>query len=270
MTDSSIKIPPRPAYLDSVRLRDIQLPLIAPEAWHREGKTQPCTATLKLSYSSIVGAADSDNVSLTLDYGKLFRQLETNVRTFSNPKEMPDHLACQMISVEGTHQKNMLTAAPGQDPRVTAALVADAGLEMLDQTAKSVKAQESSAVSAKYGECEVELHLPKALLRSEEGLRYRSVTAWGFTDASVRRPVVLEEEYRIEGIRCYAILGVNPHERVEKQAVIVGLTFQGAGQLDWGSKVVETYQAVTRAVAEVCLSSTGAFALANLSRFVES
>ena len=270
MTDSSIKIPPRPAILDSVRLREIQLPLTAPEAWHREGKAQPCTATLKLSYSSIVGAADTDNVSLTLDYGKLFRRLENNVRTFIDPNTSPDHPARQMVSVEGTKREEMLTAALGQDPRVIAGIVAGAGLGMLDETAASVQAQGSSAVSAEYGECEVELHLPKALLRAEEGLRYRSVTAWGYTSASVRRPVVLEEEYRIEGIRCHAILGVNPHEKVEKQAVIVGLTFQGAGQLAWGSKFVETYQAVTRAVAEVCLSYIGALIFANLVWFVES
>jgi dihydroneopterin aldolase len=264
MTDSSIKVPPRPAILDSVRLREIQLPLTAPEAWHREGKAQPCTATLKLSYSSIVGAADTDNVSLTLDYGKLFRRLESNVRTFVDPSTSPEHPARQLVSVEGTQREEMLTAALGQDPRVTAGIIAGAGLGMLDDTAASVQVQGSSAVSAEYGECEVELHLPKALLRAEQGLWYRSVTAWGYTAASVRRAVVLEEEYRIEGIRCYAILGVNPHEKIEKQAVIVGLTFQGAGQLAWGSKVVETYQAVTRAVAEVCLSSTRALLFANL------
>jgi hypothetical protein len=68
----------------------------------------------------------------------------------------------------------------------------------------------------------------------------------------VRCPVVLEEEFRIEGIRCHAVLGVNAHERVEKQAVVVGLVFCGEGLGVWGSKVVESYQAVTRAVAEVC------------------
>ena len=68
----------------------------------------------------------------------------------------------------------------------------------------------------------------------------------------MRCPVVLEEEFRIEGIRCHAVLGVNAHERVEKQAVVVGLVFRGEGLGVWGSKVVESYQAVTRAVAEVC------------------
>jgi dihydroneopterin aldolase len=73
--------------------------------------------------------------------------------------------------------------------------------------------------------------------------------------------VVLEEEFRIDGIRCYCILGVNSHERVEKQAVIVSLEFKGPGQLAWGSTVVDTYQAMTRAVAEVCSYSFNTLSL---------
>lgn len=111
-------------------------------------------------------------------------------------------------------------------------------------------------IEAEYGKCEVWLHFPKALLRAEEGLKYRSLTVWGYkqSDLQERCPVVVEEEFLIEGVRCYCILGVNPHERIEKQAVIVSLAFTGPGQLAWGSTVVETYQAMTRAVAEVCLS----------------
>lgn len=251
MTEAAIQIPSRPEVLDSVRLRDIELPLTAPEAWHREGKSQPCTATLKLSYSSVVGAADTDNVSLTLDYGKLFRRLEENVRTFADPNVSPEHPARHIVSKEGTRCEEMMTTALGQDPRVTAGIVAVAGLDILDATAASVKRQENPSVTSEFGECEVVLHFPKALLRAEHGLWCRSVTAYGYTSAGLRCPVVLEEEFRIEGIRCYAILGVNPHERKEKQAVIVGLKFQGGGQLAWGSKFVETYQAMTRAVAEV-------------------
>ncbi|KAJ5793888.1 hypothetical protein N7457_000487 [Penicillium paradoxum] len=250
MTDqSSIQLPPRPEVLDSVRLRNIELPLpCAPEAWHRQGKSQPCTATLTLSYSSIITAAETDNVSLTLDYGKLFRRLEGDVRSMGENTSSPAHPSQRLLSLDGSRREEMDTLGLGQDPRVIAGVVANAGLGLLETTAAGVA---SKNISAAYGECEVELHLPKALLRADEGLRYRSVTALGKEDAGKPRDlVVLEEEFRIEGIRCYPILGVNPHERLEKQAVVVGLSFQGAGQLGWGSKVVETYQAVTRAVAE--------------------
>lgn len=250
---SSVQLPPRPEVLDSVRLRNIELPLpCAPEAWHRAGKSQPCTATLTLSYSSIITAAETDNVSLTLDYGKLFRRLEGDVRNMGENPSSPAHPSQRMISLEGTQREDMKTSGLGQDPRVIAGVVAGAGLGLLETTAAGVA---SKNISAAYGECEVELHLAKALLRADEGLRYRSVTALGkeSTGGEPRPLIVLEEEFRIEGIRCYAILGVNPHERLEKQAVVVGLTFQGPGQLAWGSNVVDTYQAVTRAVAEVCV-----------------
>lgn len=256
MTDHQrIQLPPRPDVLDSVRLRDIELPLpCAPEAWHRQGKSQPCTATLKLSYSSIITAAETDNVSLTLDYGKLFRRLESDVRNMGENVSSSSHPSQRLISLEGTRREEMQSRGLGQDPRVIAGVVADAGLGLLETTSAITAAKQPNPISAAYGECEVLLHLPKALLRADEGLRYRGVIALGkeVAGGEPRGLVVLEEEFRIEGIRCYAILGVNPHERLEKQAVVVGLTFQGPGQLAWGSTVVDTYQAVTRAVAEVC------------------
>ncbi|OQE40802.1 hypothetical protein PENCOP_c005G03456 [Penicillium coprophilum] len=251
---SQIQLPPRPDVLDSVRLRDIELPLpCAPEAWHRQGKSQPCTATLKLSYSSIITAAETDNVSLTLDYGKLFRRLESDVRNMAENISSPSHPSNRLISLSGTRCEEMQSRGLGQDPRVIAGVVADAGLGLLETTSAITAAQEPNPISAAYGECEVLLHLPKALLRADEGLRYRGVIALGEEVArgEARGLVVLEEEFQIEGIRCYAILGVNPHERLEKQAVVVGLTFKGPGQLAWGSTVVDTYQAVTRAVAEM-------------------
>ncbi|KAJ5095531.1 hypothetical protein NUU61_004887 [Penicillium alfredii] len=277
-----LHIPSRPAVLDSVRLGSIELPLpAAPDPWHRPEKKQPCTATLKLSYSSAVAAAAADDVSLSLDYGKLFRRLESDVRNMALQQQ---HALQRIISVEGTRREDMRASALGEDPRVTAAIVANCGLGLLDETAAGVRRMahthqsprssfsgastgagaawvNSAPIAADYGQCEVELHLPKALLRADGGLLYRCVTVWGYhqrarsaeaeaIDSAVRCPVVLEEEFRIDGIRCYCILGVNSHERVEKQAVVISLEFKGPGQLAWGSTVVDTYQTMTRAVAE--------------------
>lgn len=292
----AIHIPPVPPVLDSVRLRDIELPLpAAPDPWHRPDKAQPCTATLKLSYSSAIAAAGADDVSLSLDYGKLFRRLESDIRDMAHHCSSSDHPHKYMVSVEGTQREEMKTKAVGQDPRVTAGIVANCGLGLLDETAAGVRrmthvhqsprnsfsgapatpAPASWPIEDVYGKCEVELHFPKALLRAEEGLKYRSITVWGYTQlpdvvqvgqASGRYPVVLEEEFSIDGIRCYPILGVNSHERVERQAVIISLEFKGPGQLAWGSTVVDTYQDMTRAVAEVCISydscSTHGFSIA--------
>lgn len=278
---SSIFIPAVPDVLDSVRLRDIELPLpAAPDAWHRPDKAQPCIASLKLSYSSAIASAAQDEVSLSLDYGKLFRRLEADIRNMAQLSTSSEHPHHQMISVEGTQREDMKICAVGQDPRITAGIVANCGLGLLDDTAAGVRRMEDVQQSqwnsysgvgelpskeiypleSEYGKCEVWLHLPKALLRAEDGLKYRSVTVWGYkktpgdgeaVDVSSRAPVVLEEEFRVEGIRSYCILGVNPHERVEKQAVIISLTFEGPGQHAWGSTFLDTYQAMTRAVAEV-------------------
>ncbi|KAE8138077.1 Dihydroneopterin aldolase-domain-containing protein [Aspergillus pseudotamarii] len=265
----NVHIPPHPAVLDSVRLRDIELPLpAAPEAWHRLGKSQPCTVSLKLSYSSAVAAANADDVSLSIDYGKLYRRLEEDIRNMGQHEEHPGK---RMISLEGSRRNSMMKTDVGQDVRLTAAIVANCSLELLDETTAGVRRMShlhnaanqppasKSPIDGIFGRCEVWLNLPKALLRAEDGLKYRSVTVWGYKQEnevagslqdSERCPVVLEEEFRIEGIRCHCILGVNSHERVEKQAVIISLEFKGPGQLAWGSTVVDTYQAMTRAVAE--------------------
>ncbi|KAL2810690.1 dihydroneopterin aldolase domain protein [Aspergillus granulosus] len=287
----NVHIPSRPAVLDSVRLRNIQLPLpAAPDPWHRTGKSQPCTASLKLSYSSAVAAANADDVSLSLDYGKLYRRLDEDIRHMGKPAEStPAH---HMVSMDGSRREEMLGADVGQDVRLTAGIVANCGLGLLDETAAGIRRMahvqqnrrrssasggtqaharaaalnnsSSASVSSAtpiddiYGQCEVWLHLPKAILRAEDGLHYRSVTVWGYKQGTAggevtgsgRCPVVLEEEFRIEGIRCYCILGVNSHERVEKQAVIISLEFTGPGQLAWGSTIVDTYQAMSRAIAE--------------------
>lgn len=66
-----------------------------------------------------------------------------------------------------------------------------------------------------------------------------------------KRLAILEEEFKIENIRCYCILGINPWERVEKQAVHISLTFNGPALQQWGSKFVDTYQKLTLEVAEV-------------------
>ncbi|GAB1194751.1 hypothetical protein APSETT444_004000 [Aspergillus pseudonomiae] len=265
----NVHIPSYPAVLDSVRLRDIELPLpAAPEAWHRLGKSQPCTASLKLSYSSAVAAANADDVSLSIDYGKLYRRLEEDIRNMGQHEEHPGK---RMISLEGNRRNSMMKNDVGQDVRLTAAIVANCSLGLLDETTAGVRRMShlhnaanqapplASPIDGVFGRCEVWLHLPKALLRAEEGLKYRSVTVWGYKQDnevvgnlqdSERCPVVLEEEFRIEGIICHCILGVNSHERVEKQAVIVSLEFKGPGQLAWGSTVVDTYQEMTRTVAE--------------------
>ncbi|KAL2008076.1 hypothetical protein VTN00DRAFT_8058 [Thermoascus crustaceus] len=284
----NVRIPTVPAVIDHIQLRDIQLPLpMGPDPWHRPRKPQPCTASIKLSYSSAIAAAAADDVALSLDYGKLYRRVEAEIREAGHRSVHGEALNVGSIKGGETKLEDFL----GEDVRRIAGLIADCGFGLLDETVAGVRrmshshqslpvastqttssgtagaeAQAQTAIAAnaprpdpidsEYAQCEVWLHLPKALLRAEGGLKYRSVTVWGYKEPSGegaeagRQPMVLEQEFRIEGIRSYCILGVNSHERLEKQAVIISLEFKGPGQLSWGSTVVKTYQEMARVVAE--------------------
>jgi dihydroneopterin aldolase len=63
--------------------------------------------------------------------------------------------------------------------------------------------------------------------------------------------VLVGEEFAIQGIICYPIVGINPWERLERQQVIVGLTCNGPGLQEWASTLVDCYQKMASAVADV-------------------
>ena len=272
-TQLNVQTPPLPAVVDSVSLRSIHLPLpAAPDPWHRPGKPQPCTASLKLSYSSAIAAAAADDVSLSLDYGKLYRRLDEDIRTGDGKEDVRliaaivANCGLKLLDETSAGIRRMSHTQTGHGGRRGSAS-SSAGSQAQARAALATDGPASEPVDGQFGQCEVWLHLPKAHLRAEEGVRYRSVTAWGYKPDSVpgagaeavaanagRYPVVVEEEFRIEGIKCYCMLGVNSHERVEKQAVIISLEFRGPGHLAWGEKVVGTWEGLTKGVAEVCLS----------------
>ncbi|KAF3404218.1 Folic acid synthesis protein fol1 [Talaromyces pinophilus] len=274
----------RPSIVDNVSLRNINLHFpAAPDPWHRSGKSQPCTAAVKLSYSSAVAAANADDVSLSLDYGKLYRRIETAVRDSTK-------------SQDGGRLSIAAEATISNDVRVIAGLIANCGLGLLDETIAGVRRMDHlqahpespsrrrasqasrrlSGVSASvpkelqsatspevlngmFGECEVLLHLPNAHLRAEGGLSFRTVQTWVYADDSAslenvvessRQVAIMEQEFRVEGIRCHCILGVNSHERIEKQAVIITLDFRGSGEAAWASTFLNTYQEMVRTIAE--------------------
>ena len=111
-----------------------------------------------------------------------------------------------------------------------------------------------TAIRTDYGEIELRVHLPKAILRAAGGLWHRSVFVLRTIQErgrAARRLMLLEEEFEMREIRTFCILGANRWERLEKQAVNISLKFQGPGGHKWGSTVVDTYQAMSRDVAEV-------------------
>jgi FolB domain-containing protein len=96
----------------------------------------------------------------------------------------------------------------------------------------------------------MEISLPKALLRAEGGLTYARVEEY---KDDYLLPI---ETLSIRGIRCACIIGVNPHERVEKQVVIVDVIFsealEGASNAATAQKIpFDRYHAITTSVVEV-------------------
>lgn len=98
-----------------------------------------------------------------------------------------------------------------------------------------------------------DIFLPKAILRAEGGLRYTRQEEW---KDDYLQPV---ETLAMGGIRCACIIGVNPHERLEKQGIVIDLVFEGAPAITFpdtnGAVVlklpVDKYQAIAAAVIQV-------------------
>ncbi|CAG7939779.1 unnamed protein product [Penicillium salamii] len=247
--EAAITIPPLPAIYDTISLRNVQLPLpSAPEAWHRSGKRQPCTVSVRLSYSSATESAAADDVSLTLDYGKMYRRIEKGISGLRDPESVANHR--QPMNFDGSAPKIFTPQDPGQDVHHIAGIISSCAFDLLTETAMGTREKNPRAMQPDFGRCEVLVHLPKAILRADGGLTYQSITAMGHKPSDGPLNVLLSEEFRIPRIRCYAILGINPHERTEKQAVIISLTLKGGADDVRRSEVLETYQKMTRQVAE--------------------
>nr|WBQ01564.1 PlmG [Aspergillus flavipes] len=260
-----IRLPTRPSLVDVVELRQVEFPLpVADEAWHRQGKSQPCRLDLRLFFSSIAASAASDDVGLTLDYGRLYRQLKANVQNAHDTQSHASTGARRLQGVDGVTLEERLLPNK-QDLRLTAGVLAVSGLELLLDCATSSGADKGStpAIQSDFGQCEVVLRLPKAVLRANDGLRYRSLVSLAQQGPAF---VILEEEIQINGIQCYCVVGINPHERREKQGVMINLGFKGPGNGPWVSTVLDSYQEMTRAITdEVEVSSFGSVeALATL------
>ncbi|KAI9036823.1 dihydroneopterin aldolase domain protein [Aspergillus affinis] len=274
---SSIQTAPQPSTIDTIQLRDIQIHLPrAPDAWHRPGTTQPCSASLRLSYSSSIAAAEADDVSRTIDYGKLFRRITQSMRKMNKTSKLYEYtLENYIMGADEKPLQDTLRGETGQDVRLFAAIMAESCLEILVECAVSARfhfsfssvlyvsidyvnerqkaSPQSTAIRTDYGEFELRLHLPKAILRAAGGLWHRGVfvmRAIQEQGRTARRLILLEEEFEIREIRSFCILGVNPWEKLEKQAVNISLKFKGPGGHKWGSTVVDTYQAMSRDVAE--------------------
>ena len=152
-----------------------------------------------------------------------------------------------LVGLEGQRRDNNTSAIDrGQDVSLVGGEIG-----FLHQQALAINAIKPDAIQRDFGRCEVSLRLPNSLLRSEHGLVYRGLSSMGRDIEGETVTVIVEEEFQIPGIRCHCIIGINPHERLEKQAVIVSLGFKTSGQDVSRNRFLETYQEMTRVVAEV-------------------
>jgi FolB domain-containing protein len=162
--------------VNRVFLKDMPFMLsVGKDAWERPSKAQPVKITLRVDHiNSMHEAAASDDVSKCLDYGKLYKKIQSNLELNKT------YTSVQNIAI--------LVISSVQKPGVSVS---------------------------------VQIDLPKATLRAEGGLSY--------TMEEIRidqEPRVKRETVNIRGIKCACIIGVNPHERRDKQMVVVYLTFR--------------------------------------------
>jgi dihydroneopterin aldolase len=159
---------------NSIFLKDMQFMLsVGTDAWQRTGKVQPVHISLRVDHiEGINEAAGFDNVSMTLDYGKLYKKIQHNLEIQQD---------CANI------------------------------LEVAEQVLL--------AVTTPKLDVSLEIDLPKAILRAEGGFRY--------TLNKDTKPQASYERVCIRGIKCACLIGVNPHERRDKQILVIDLAFRG-------------------------------------------
>lgn len=164
------------AAIDQVFLKGLKFEaVVGPDAWHRANKSQPIEIDIALTpVAGLDAAAQDDNVSYTIDYGKLYKRLVASIskQSFENVYHL-----CQVIR----------TSLP-----------------------------EARAFS-------VHVRLPKGVLAADDGAAF----GWESHVSPADGEVEVKQTMTIKGIACRCIIGVNPHERIEKQKLDVTIHIEG-------------------------------------------
>lgn len=226
-----------PSEFDTVLLRDINFPFpisFGPDAWGRVDKPQPATVSLRFSYPRLLidQCGSRDDVSFTLSYGELYRKLEAELRGAATRED-------GSISSIGLEE--------------VASIISSSALGLAWDTIPEGTMKQESAMGG--AEMDISIHLPKAILRADKGLTYRAVNrAVNLAEKPGISPI--QHICRIDGIHCNCIIGVNPHERETKQAVVVSLVFPKANaNLHPHDGYLQPLQEATRRIADVSPSN---------------
>jgi dihydroneopterin aldolase len=234
---------------DYIHLRNIQLPFalyVVPDPWRRYDKPQPATISVRVSYPSklISRAAEADTVAHTLDYGKLYRKIAADVRErYGTPLKTSDFMT------PDAYEK-----ALGLTEHVSAT-IAQASFEVVLETLSSADLtdEDRNACGGERLTAEVLIHLPQAILLADDGLKQRSVYETTFRQQTPLRWTDKEHHLEIGRIRCFCIIGINPHERESKQAVLVTISspFEVRPKHEGFPQLIDVYHSIPESVAKV-------------------
>lgn len=201
--------------INTVFLKDMPFEVtVGKDAWQRDGKAQPIRVTLRVNrVRSVEDAAASDEVGNNTSLD--YGKLYKEIRANLVDGKTRDHGFANVRQVAGQVLASIPT--PG--------------------LAGSVR-----------------IELPKAALRAEGGLVYCCDDDGDEEDNAGDResPVQHSETLHIRGVRCACIIGLNPHERRDKQIVLVHLTFRAPArsQASATSVAVDRYHNIIETVVK--------------------
>lgn len=201
--------------INTVFLKDMPFEVtVGKDAWQRDGKAQPIRVTLRVNrVRSVEDAAASDEVGNNTSLD--YGKLYKEIRANLVDGKTRDHGFANVRQVAGQVLASIPT--PG--------------------LAGSVR-----------------IELPKAALRAEGGLVYCCDDDGDEEDNAGDRetPVQHNETLHIRGVRCACIIGLNPHERRDKQIVLVHLTFRAPArsQASATSVAVDRYHNIIETVVK--------------------
>lgn len=177
--------------LDAIHLSNISLHLpIGNDPFDRPTKPQPISLSLRIHFHSIHRCASTDDVSHTIDYGKLYKQA--------------------------------IAGATAVDPPH-----ANAAALIRWVCAMTVKCLVAQGVRREGLVLEINLTMPKAVKLVESGVSFEGIFRPEAEDAeekTAKDGSGGEMTVSINGIRCPCVVGVNPHERTNIQTVVVSVS----------------------------------------------
>ena len=199
---------------DTIFLRNLSISAcVGGDAWHRIGRAQPVIIDLSMS-TSLRAAGRSDDISDSVSYSDIAKKIRSIATSL-----------CGLEDANGSYwsSSQALATAIGR------------GISQLFKKSRSESAVQAQLV----------ITLPKALLLAEGGMG----AMW---TAELQEPGrdIFSDYARVyfKAIKIPCIIGVNPHERLEKQYVVVDLTFWEVQQF---SQLWQNYHIVIPRIVEV-------------------